>query len=147
MRCIFVPVKRACKHEIVVRRQLLQPGLEFALVDQAAGLVDDDERVDNPNIRIQLGTTLHLSHSVILQSMRALTLRQRQADYFIPCCSSCGGFGCDPQCPVSYYLERRPVQQGQDSTRTFVNRLYARCCACCLIPGLARLLFALASRC
>ena len=50
-RCFVVfcePVKRPRQDEIVICREFLKPGLELALVDEAAGFVDDDEGVDNP---------------------------------------------------------------------------------------------------
>lgn len=43
-----LPMKGACEDEIVVCRELLETSLEVSLVDQATGLVDDDEGVDNP---------------------------------------------------------------------------------------------------
>lgn len=36
------------QNKVVVRGQLAQAGLEFALVDQTAGFVDDDEGVHGP---------------------------------------------------------------------------------------------------
>lgn len=42
-------MKRPGQHEIIIRRQLGQSGTELALVDQTAGLVDDDEIVDRPS--------------------------------------------------------------------------------------------------
>jgi hypothetical protein len=41
-------MKRAGQHQVVVRAQLRQRRLEVPLVDQAAGFVDDEERVDGP---------------------------------------------------------------------------------------------------
>lgn len=41
-------MKRSRQDEIVICRELLQSGLELALVDEAAGFVDDDEGVDDP---------------------------------------------------------------------------------------------------
>lgn len=52
-------MKSAREHEVIVGRQLLQSGLEFALVDQAPGLVDDNERVNDPIIRIPLDAAAH----------------------------------------------------------------------------------------
>lgn len=37
------PVKCSCEDQVVVCRELLQASLKFALVDEAAGLVNDDE--------------------------------------------------------------------------------------------------------
>lgn len=58
-------MKSPREHEIVVCRQLLQSGMEFALVDQAAGLVDYYEGVDDPGISMSvsvqpLTSQLHL---------------------------------------------------------------------------------------
>lgn len=41
-------MERPRQHQVVVCRELAQPGLEVALVDESAGLVDDDERVHAP---------------------------------------------------------------------------------------------------
>jgi hypothetical protein len=42
-------MKCPCKHQEVICRKLLQPSVKFSLVYEAAGLVDDDQRVDDPN--------------------------------------------------------------------------------------------------
>jgi len=46
---VDLPVKGTGEDEVVVGRELAQAGLELALVDQTAGLIDDDERKDGPN--------------------------------------------------------------------------------------------------
>lgn len=43
-----LPVKGTGEDEVVVGRELAQAGLELALVDQPAGLVDNDEGKDGP---------------------------------------------------------------------------------------------------
>lgn len=41
-------MKCSCEDQVVVCRELLQASLEFALVDEAAGLVYDYEGEDSP---------------------------------------------------------------------------------------------------
>ena len=43
-----IPVKCACKDEIVVCANLIEAIVEVLVVDQAAGLIDDDEGEDSP---------------------------------------------------------------------------------------------------
>ena len=38
----------ARKHKQVIAAELVQAGVEFAVVYQAAGLVDDEKRIDSP---------------------------------------------------------------------------------------------------
>lgn len=44
----YSPVEGTGEDEVVVGRELAQAGLELSLVDQTAGLVDDDKRKDGP---------------------------------------------------------------------------------------------------
>jgi hypothetical protein len=46
-----VPVERAGDHEEIVTGELVQARVELAVVDQAAGLADYEERKDDPGAR------------------------------------------------------------------------------------------------
>lgn len=46
-------MKRSRQHQVVVRREFLQASLEVPLVDEASGLVDNDQRVDGPGSESQ----------------------------------------------------------------------------------------------
>jgi hypothetical protein len=43
-----VPVKGTGEGKVVVARELAHAGVEFAVVDEAAGLIDYEKRKDNP---------------------------------------------------------------------------------------------------
>lgn len=45
---MVIPVKGTSENEVVIGRQAAQTGLILALVDQTAGLVDDDQGEDCP---------------------------------------------------------------------------------------------------
>jgi hypothetical protein len=47
-RCDHVPVKGPGERKVVVARELAHARVELAIIDQAAGLVDDEERKHNP---------------------------------------------------------------------------------------------------
>jgi hypothetical protein len=43
-----LPVKGTGKHEEIIAGQLVHPTMEFAVVDEAAGFADYEEREDDP---------------------------------------------------------------------------------------------------
>ena len=52
------PVKCASQDEIVVCREFLKVGGEFAVVDEATSFVDDDEGVDDPGKGAELASDI-----------------------------------------------------------------------------------------
>lgn len=97
---VCVPVKGACKDEIVVCRELLEASLEVSLVDQASGLVDDDEGVNNPGVNRSVSLCECAAASPVELSAHEgqLTLRSVCSHY---------GFFTPAEAPPKYNVQSR----------------------------------------